>query len=210
MLPTYSQLLTNSLDNLPKFVSMEIPTTENKYSTEQQNWLAFQQGSEQAYANIYTNNFSHLFRYGKKFTQNVELIEDCIQDLYVNLWKSRENLSIPDSVRNYLYKSLRFSIFKRLKVQEDASLDDILPDEYHYETTAPQETFLISEIDELEKKAKIEKALLVLSKRQREAIFLKFYSELSYQEIGELMQISVQAVYNLISKSLLQLQKEFI
>jgi RNA polymerase sigma factor (sigma-70 family) len=210
MLPTYSQLLTNSLDNLPKFVSMEIPTTENKYSTEQQNWLAFQQGSEQAYANIYTNNFSHLFRYGKKFTQNVELIEDCIQDLYVNLWKSRENLSIPDSVRNYLYKSLRFSIFKRLKVQEDASLDDILPDEYHYETTAPQETFLISEIDELEKKAKIEKALLVLSKRQREAIFLKFYGELSYQEIGELMQISVQAVYNLISKSLLQLQKEFI
>jgi RNA polymerase sigma factor (sigma-70 family) len=210
MLPTYSQLLTNPLDNLPKFVSMEIPTTENNYSIEQQNWLAFQQGSEQAYANIYTNNFSHLFRYGKKFTQNVELIEDCIQDLYVNLWKSRENLSIPDSVRNYLYKSLRFSIFKRLKVQEDASLDDILPEEYLYEIIAPQETLLISEIDELEKKAKIEKVLLVLSKRQREAIFLKFYSELSYQEIGELMQISVQAVYNLISKSLLQLQKEFM
>ncbi len=210
MLPTYSQLLTNSLDNLPKFVSMEKPTTENQFTTEQKNWLAFQQGSEEAYANIYTSNFSYLFRYGKKFTQNVELIEDCIQDLYVNLWKSRENLSIPDSVRNYLYKSLRFSIFKRLKVQEDTSLDNILPDEYHYETTAPQETFLISEIDELEKKAKIEKALLVLSKRQREAIFLKFYSELSYQEIGELMQISVQAVYNLISKSLLQLQKEFL
>jgi RNA polymerase sigma factor (sigma-70 family) len=210
MLPTYSQLLTNSLDNLPKFVSMEKPATENQFTTEQKNWLAFQQGNEEAYANIYTSNFSHLFRYGKKFTQNVELIEDCIQDLFVNLWKSRENLSIPDSVRNYLYKSLRFSIFKRLKVQEDTSLDDILPDEYHYETTAPQETFLISEIDELEKKAKIEKALLVLSKRQREAIFLKFYNELSYQEIGELMQISVQAVYNLISKSLLQLQKEFV
>jgi RNA polymerase sigma factor (sigma-70 family) len=179
-----------------------------KYNDDQKIWLSFQEGNEQAYAEIYTAYFNHLFRYGKKFTTDTELIEDCIQDLFVSLWKSRETLSLPESVKNYLFKALRFSIFKKLKITPDYSLDDFVVNEYTHEIISPQESILISEDEKIEAKLKIEKALKTLPKRQKEAIFLKFYSELSYPEIAEIMQISAQAVYNLISKSIIQLQNE--
>lgn len=179
------------------------------HTPEQQIWLAFQRGDEQAYSTLYTTYFVPLFRYGKKFTQDNELIEDCIQDLYVNLWKSKENLGFPESVKNYLFKSLRFAIFKKLKIKEEINPNENNLEDYSKDFTISQEAFLIQEIEEDERKVKIEKALSNLPKRQREAIFLKFYSDMTYQEIADLMEISVQAVYNLISKSLLQLQKEF-
>ena len=175
---------------------------------DQQLWLDFQQGDERAYATIYTTHFNHLFRYGKKFTPDIELIEDCIQDLFVHLWKSRESLSIPESIKNYLFKSLRFSLFKKLKITQDYSLDELVVNEYAHEIISSQERILIDEDEKLETKIKIENALKILPKRQKEAIFLKFYSELTYPEIAEIMEISAQAVYNLISKSIIQLQKE--
>jgi RNA polymerase sigma factor (sigma-70 family) len=185
-----------------------MPQNNDTYSNEQNLWIAFQNGDEKAYATIYTSHFNHLFRYGKKFTPDTELIEDCIQDLFVSIWKSKESLSLPESIKNYLFKSLRFNIFKKLKITTDYNLDDFIVNEYTQETISSQESILISEDEKNEAKAKIDKALKSLPKRQKEAIFLKFYSELSYPEIAEIMQISAQAVYNLISKSIIQLQNE--
>ena len=187
---------------------MQNASNTYQYAKDQQLWLDFQRGDERAYATIYTAHFNHLFRYGKKFTPDIELIEDCIQDLFVHLWKSRESLSVPESIKNYLFKSLRFSLFKKLKITQDYSLDELVVNEYAHEMIASQERIVIDEDEKLETKIKIENALKILPKRQKEAIFLKFYSELTYPEIAEIMQISAQAVYNLISKSIIQLQKE--
>ena len=45
-------------------------------------------------------------------------------------------------------------------------------------------------------------SLNALSKRQREAIFLKFFNELSYHEVSSIMELRVDSVYNLISKAI--------
>jgi RNA polymerase sigma factor (sigma-70 family) len=47
-----------------------------------------------------------------------------------------------------------------------------------------------------------------LTKRQQEAIYLKFYSNLSYKEVAAIMSISVDSIYNLISKAIDSLQHE--
>jgi RNA polymerase sigma-70 factor (ECF subfamily) len=46
-------------------------------------WNAFRQGDEQAFAQIYRNYVKVLYRYGLKITPDTSLIEDCIQDLFV-------------------------------------------------------------------------------------------------------------------------------
>jgi RNA polymerase sigma factor (sigma-70 family) len=46
------------------------------------------------------------------------------------------------------------------------------------------------------------KALNSLTKRQKEAITLKFYDGLSYQEVAVLMAMSVRATYNLIYRAI--------
>ena len=46
-----------------------------------------------------------------------------------------------------------------------------------------------------------------LTSRQREDIFLKFYEQLSYEEIADVMGISVKAGYKIMARSLDYLRK---
>ena len=49
-----------------------------------------------------------------------------------------------------------------------------------------------------EKAIKLRKVLSLLSKRQKEIIYLKYYQYLDHGQIAELMNISRQSVYNLL------------
>jgi RNA polymerase sigma factor (sigma-70 family) len=54
---------------------------------------------------------------------------------------------------------------------------------------------------------RLEQAIKTLTGRQREAIFLRFYEGLSYEEVAEVMGISVKATYKIMSRALLQLKQ---
>ena len=58
-----------------------------------------------------------------------------------------------------------------------------------------------------ENQQKITQALNQLSKRQKEAIYLKFYTEMDYQQIAEIMQLNYQSVRNLVHASLKKLRQ---
>ncbi len=180
---------------------------DKPYKDESSLWQAFQDGDEQAYELLYRNYFSTLYRYGRKFTPNTTLIEDCIQDLFIGLWKGRQQLQQPASVKNYLLKSLRQRIFKQTAALTKSLHQSGIPEEYDKETMVSYEFELIGQQTEIEQHERVNRALLQLSKRQKEAVFLKFYNNLSYQEVAAIMNISIEAVYNLISKSVALLQK---
>ncbi|HEY1199844.1 MAG TPA: sigma-70 family RNA polymerase sigma factor, partial [Niastella sp.] len=50
-------------------------------------------------------------------------------------------------------------------------------------------------------------ALGQLSNRQKEIIYLKFYQELNYDEVSEIMNINYQAARNLLYQSIKSLKK---
>ena len=52
-------------------------------------------------------------------------------------------------------------------------------------------------------------AFTILSERQREAIYLKFYQNMSFEEIALMMDISPRAVYKLIYRAIEVLQKSY-
>ena len=82
-------------------------------ANELQVWVAFQHGSVEAYAELYTKYASQLYSYGMKFCDDVALVEDAIHDLFCTIWTSRERLCQPPSIKNYLFKSLRTVLFKK-------------------------------------------------------------------------------------------------
>jgi len=67
---------------------------------------------------------------------------------------------------------------------------------------------MIEDQIQLEQNHIVSKALRVLTKRQHEAVYLKFYCDLSYKEVAAMMSISVDSIYNLISKAIDDLQLE--
>jgi RNA polymerase sigma factor (sigma-70 family) len=78
-------------------------------------WRSFKKGDWDAYSRLYDSYFGLLNNYGYKFTREAELIEDAVHDLFVRLWTSRERLSDPLSVKNYLFKSLRNILLRKMK-----------------------------------------------------------------------------------------------
>src|SRR5690554_5421960 len=64
------------------------------------------------------------------------------------------------------------------------------------------------EKEEAEKiREKVENVLSQLTHRQREIVYLRYIQECSYDEISEIMEISVAASRNLVSKSVTKLKE---
>ncbi|QPH39008.1 RNA polymerase sigma factor [Pedobacter endophyticus] len=169
-------------------------------------WNSFKSGNWEAYGHIYDAHFKLLSNYGFKFTKDVALIEDCIHDLFVNLWQKRAQLGNPPSVRNYLYKSLRNSIFRKLeRGQKFVNLNE--EDEYAFHFEVSFDTLLIEDEAKKELQTKLKSAVKTLSARQQEIIYLRFYEGLSYDEAAEIMNLNVSSAYKLLYKAVGKLQQ---
>ncbi len=166
-------------------------------------WNKFLQGNKQAYAYMYQTYFFKLYNYGRKFSTDKELIKDCIQDLFTKLWKNKENLGYTTSIKNYLFASFRRIIIERTNRRRNTFYsEDALEEQYNFEIIFPYETQLISDQTDDERREELSKAIHTLTSRQREAIFLKFYEDLTYEEVAHIMSISTKATYKIVAKAI--------
>lgn len=174
---------------------------------EAQLWAAFKRGSETAYAHIYKIYFFRLYNYGKKFTADAALVEDCIQQLFVELWQHKHNLGNTASVKNYLYKSFRRKILRKIHQPRRIMFMQHAAENYPFNISLSHENDIIRKEVEENQKHLLEEGLKMLSEKQKEAIFLKFYDRLSYDEISRIMELDTKAVYDLIYKGTRKLKK---
>ena len=176
-------------------------------------WDDFLLGSKDAYSFMYEKYARVLYNYGYKIAQNRQLTEDCLQDLFLTILETRERLSHTDSIKFYLMRSLRRDIVRKLNggtrltgqwLGQHRSLDDHDVDfrvEFQYEPT-----WLDSQISK-ERSESILRELNQLPARQKEALFLKFFDNLSYEEIAGIMGIETTSAYKVIYKAIAALQK---
>ena len=178
-----------------------------KYEGDLDLWKSFKLGNWSAYEALYKKYFSILNNYGFKFTKENELVEDAVHDLFVRLWTSRERLSDPESVKNYLFKSMRNILLRKMKSEE--KFTDIDGQEYPLSFSISYGTETFQRIEDQELRARIRFFIETLPARQQEIIFLRFYEELSYEEIAGVMSISINSAYKLLYKALDNLQNTF-
>jgi len=169
-------------------------------------WNSFREGDWDAYAKLYDRYYGLLNNYGHKFTRDVSLIEDTVHDLFVKLWNNRARLGQPESVKNYLYKSLRHILFRKLKWQSRFAL--MPEDDYTFTVEVSPDSQLILAEEEREIQQNIKAVLGKLPARQQEVVYLRFYEGLSYEEIAEVMSISIKSVYKVWYKALESLRNE--
>lgn len=169
-------------------------------------WSNIRRGDEHSLSELYCCVYSQLFNYGFKIVPDDSLVEDCIQQLFLNVWSKRDVISEAESVKSYLFTSFRRLIFRRLKKQRNQAKRNHYYSQHRYDTIPTREDLLIFYETEQYKKSRLQIALDSLSKRQREAIYLKYYSGLSNKEISNVMDVNKQSVYNHISKAIQKMQ----
>lgn len=169
-------------------------------------WSRFKAGDDLVLSLIYEANSRKLYHYGLKFTNDILLVEDSIQDLFTELIKNRKNLGDTDNISFYLLKSIKRKLLRKLISERRLSMGS--PEEsYDFNVTYSVELDMISEEISQQKKLILAKVLQELTPRQKEAIYLRFSKELNYHEVSEIMNISVLACRNLISGAIKKLKE---
>jgi len=170
-------------------------------------WTSMRAGSTFAFEEIYRRYFQVLFSYGKRITGDEEIVNDAIQDLFVNIWRTRTSLNQAQSVKFYLFRSLRREIHKSSKPGNLHGEDwETVSEEFLPTQLSPEATFAINE-EVLIKTEQLNNWLSLLPPRQNEALVLRFYHNLDYPQIASILSIKEQTARNLVQKALLILKK---
>ncbi|MFC0182244.1 RNA polymerase sigma factor, sigma-70 family [Pseudarcicella hirudinis] len=185
-----------SLDNLDQQV------------TDSEIWCQFKSGDEKALSELMSRYFRSLLHYGTKFTRKHSLIEDVIQDLFLELLERRNFIGNPPSVKNYLFKALRNNLIRAIN-DDSLSFSLIEKDDLLVEIDNIEEILVKADESE-ELHSKINHFFTLLSKRQKEALFLKYYENLSNDEIAQIMGINKQSVSNLLQQSITILRNNWV
>lgn len=167
-------------------------------------WNAFKEGDKDAFGALFKRHFSSLFQYGIKLCSDQMVVEDCIQELFTELWQNK-SVSQVQSVRAYLLTAVKYKIFKAYRGNTAVRSFEETQDNITFEIS--HENFIIENEEALQKSKLIINALKQLPGRQKEIIYLKIYQSLSYEEVSEVMGINYQTARNLFSQSIKSLRK---
>lgn len=176
--------------------------------TDSKIWDDFRKGEKYALSHIYYQHVEMLYRYGKKFSKDSDLVKDTIQDLFFDLIRTRKNLGATDNIRFYLMRSFRRKLVQNLKkVQPPQNSINSEP-----------ETSIVYSIEEefigresLSKRDRlIHNCLQELNPRQREILYYRYTCNLEYDEICELMSLKYDSARKLVHRAIESLKKMFL
>ncbi len=168
-------------------------------------WDQAQRGDSVAFCQLTEKQYRTLFNYAINLCNDRELAKDAIQDLLIHVWEKREQINM-QYVTIYFLKALRNQLLQGFRktnrgyIFTDLENASFISDHENAETVIEQkESFL-------ENKNRLKNAIEELPKRQKEAVFLKFYQGLENEQIADLMQVNRQSVANLLFKAITTLK----
>ena len=164
-------------------------------------WQSFKEGSREAFQQIYDANFEALFEYGLRLSRDKELIKDAVHDLFVKIYNNRINLGDVNNIRAYLFISLRSNFLNKI-TRQNKIVSTEYNEQFPFDLNFSVENEFIKKDADANKVKSVVEGLNQLSPRQKEIIYLHYYQELSYDEIAEVLGITVKASYKLNARAL--------
>lgn len=162
-------------------------------------------GDKEALATLFSRYYDPLVHYGCRITPQTSLVEECIQELFLYIFESHARLGEVRQVKAYLYSSLQRRIVQALRQERKRGL---LPED---DLQAISYLFVEADfhLEEDQQRQSLAKALNSLPWQQREAIYLRYYNNLSTREIAEIMGIANQTVLNTLYLALKKIKNSF-
>lgn len=170
-------------------------------------WKALKEGDLNAFSVLFEKFYPLLHSYGLKISRSTVVTEDTLQDFFLYVYEHRENLSDLDAIAPYLFTSYKRFLLKVMKKNEKFKHTDFSNEEF-VDIQFTAEEVITNQETAVFKNRNLSQLLNKLPSRQREAVFLKYYSGLKAKEIAEIMGINYQSVINTLFKAIKSLKEE--
>ncbi len=158
------------------------------------------QGDQAAFSEIYERYWLKLYNECHKRLKDEGLCADIIQDIFADLWLSRDNKKI-ENLAAYLFTAVRYRIITLYKRGKNICVFQE-PIEFMIASASdPDSIFFEKEIREC-----IAIWLDMQPEKRKKVFIMKFAQDLSTREISEILNVSQKTVQNQFTTSLKQLR----
>ena len=174
-------------------------------------------GSESAFRLLIDRYKAHCFNIAFGIVQDKEIAEDVVQDVFLKFWEIKKDFELKAKFSTWMYRvatnmalnKIRknklmnaFSKFPRLDSSEDNDgyFDNKMYQQPEVETQKHNEYI----------KEALKIAIDSLPRRQKIAFVLNKYEKLSYREVADIMEVSLQTVESLLFRAKENLQKKLL
>lgn len=171
-------------------------------------WQQLIAGDEKAFSSLFKKYYEQLVRYGNSFSPFEEKVQDCIQDVFADLWLYKHSLNEHANVKAYLLSSVRNRI-ARLQERDHIFNKTKSTDSLEFLFDFSIEHQLIIDEHTKDRTTQLNKNINQLPSRQKEALYLRYHQSLSVEQIAATLKVNYQSANNLLHRALLNLRKDW-
>jgi RNA polymerase sigma-70 factor (ECF subfamily) len=194
--------------NLPYFKFTPIPM--HLASNDNDLFQQIKHGDVYAFEKLFKLYYKNLCFFAEHYVKEKAMAEEIVSSVFINIWEKRKNIEIKGSVKSYLFTSIHNQCLKYLehlkvmKKYEDYAINRLKNKELLAPSSAgyPLANLISKEIIE-----EIEKAINELPEKCREIFCLCRFDEMSYQDISEKLNISINTVRTQMARALQKLRE---
>ena len=167
--------------------------------------LKIRKGDIKAFEALFREYYVPLCQFAIKYVNDKDNAEEIVQDFFYQYWKNKETMAVPQSLKAYMYVSVRNNCLNHLRNQNvrqkyAMQIAENLSENSEYSL---QPTLEIKELQ-----YRIDEILNDLPERCSLIFRMSRYEGLKYREIAEALSVSVKTVEANMGKALQSLREK--
>lgn len=169
-----------------------MPSDTESHKSDEEIARSVQAGDTEAFGILVERYEEKLLRYGKRFLAAKEDIEDIVQDAFINAYRNMKSFDTKMRFSPWMYRIAHNAFANELRRRSHSPITlmdfDTLVSHSAHEDPPP------SKLEQEEMKKMVEIGLEKLEPKYREVILLYYIEEMSYAEIGDILQVPTGTV----------------
>lgn len=173
-------------------------------------FIRAQEGEEGSFEILFNNYYSKLCTYASIFVKYPDVAEDIVQETFIKIWNHRASITINTTFKAYIYRSVHNNCINYLKNDKYRNKNnEIIRHEIMKQSELNLQnldTEIVEKIVSEEFNKQFSRAVESLPQQCREVFLLCRNDKLTYSEVGERLDISINTVKTQMKRALLKLR----
>lgn len=159
-------------------------------------------GDADAFAALFRKYYELLYQFAGRFVKDPQTSESIVQDVFVKIWENKSKLELKSNIKSYLYAAVKNQSLNYLRREQFVvhTLDDV-------ESEPGNNREPGKELDRKEIIEAVHKAIEKLPFQRRQIFIMKKFENLTYEEIADIQNISINTVKTQMKRALQSLRQ---
>ncbi|WP_257535537.1 RNA polymerase sigma factor [Mesobacillus foraminis] len=167
------------------------------YMEEEMQWITeVLSGNKQAYAQIINKYKDPLYGTILRMTRNQQDAADLVQEVFIKVYHQLGKFDGQGSFSSWIYRVAINHCMDEFRKKRHKMVENEMREDHIRDSNHPEVIFL-----KKERNRQLEKLIGCLPEEERMIILLRYVNELSYSEIGELMNLPLATVRNKLHRA---------